>query len=97
VPITTKAVSWNPANGEVYSIQHYVITFVSGLWQVGCFLQVPRFIFTVALNTITLTLSSLIGFLGKMKEIRIILFTKIEVLLIFGIKQFYFAPMNIVI
>jgi hypothetical protein len=29
VPITTKVVSLNPANGEVYSIQHYVIKFVS--------------------------------------------------------------------
>ena len=29
VPITTKVVSSNPANGEVYSIQHYVIKFVS--------------------------------------------------------------------
>jgi len=29
VPITTKAVSLNRAHGEVYSIQHYVIKFVS--------------------------------------------------------------------
>ena len=29
VPITTKNVSWNPSNGEVYSILHYVIKFVS--------------------------------------------------------------------
>jgi hypothetical protein len=28
VPITTKVVSLNPANGKVYSIQHYVIKFV---------------------------------------------------------------------
>ena len=27
VPITTKVVSLNPAHGEVYSIQHYVIKF----------------------------------------------------------------------
>jgi hypothetical protein len=26
VPITTKVVSSNPAHGEVYSIQHYVIS-----------------------------------------------------------------------
>jgi hypothetical protein len=33
VPITTKAGSTNPAHGKVYSIQHYVIKFVSGfLW-----------------------------------------------------------------
>ena len=33
----------NPTHNEVYSIQHYVITFVSDLWQVGGFLQVLRF------------------------------------------------------
>jgi len=31
VPIITKVVSSNPANGEVYSIQHYVIKFPSDL------------------------------------------------------------------
>ena len=31
VPITTKDVSSNPIYGEVYSIQHYVIKFVSDL------------------------------------------------------------------
>ena len=30
-PITTKVVSSNPVHGEVYSIQHYVIKFVSDL------------------------------------------------------------------
>jgi hypothetical protein len=34
VPITTKVVSYNPVQGEVYSMQHYVIQFVSDLWQV---------------------------------------------------------------
>jgi hypothetical protein len=29
VPISTKVVSSNPTDGEVYSIQHYVIKFVS--------------------------------------------------------------------
>ena len=29
VPITTKAVNLNPIHGEVYSIQHYGIKFVS--------------------------------------------------------------------
>jgi len=29
VPITTKVVSLNPVQGKVYSIQHYVIMFVS--------------------------------------------------------------------
>jgi hypothetical protein len=43
VPITTKVVSSNPVHGEVYSIQHYVIKFVSDLRQVGVFLRVLRF------------------------------------------------------
>ena len=42
MPITAKFVSLNPAHGEVYSIQHYVIKFISDLRQVG-FLRVPRF------------------------------------------------------
>ena len=40
VPITTKVVSLNPIHGEVYSIQHYVIKFVSDFRQVGDFLLV---------------------------------------------------------
>ena len=43
VPITIKVVSSNPAHGEVYSIQHYVIKFVGDLWQVSSFLRVLRF------------------------------------------------------
>jgi hypothetical protein len=43
VPITTKVMSSNPVHGEVYSIQHYVIKFVSDLGQVGDFLRVLRF------------------------------------------------------
>jgi hypothetical protein len=34
VPITTKVVSLNPFHGKVYSIQLYVIKFVSDLQQV---------------------------------------------------------------
>ena len=41
--ITTKVVSSNPAHGEVYSMQHYVIQFVSDFRQVGGFLRVLRF------------------------------------------------------
>jgi hypothetical protein len=37
VPVTTKV------HGEVYSIQHYVIKFVSDLRQIGGFLRVPQF------------------------------------------------------
>jgi hypothetical protein len=65
VPITINVVSWNPAHGEVYSIQHYVIQFVSDL----AFPSTPVFstnksdrhditeiLLKVALNTINLTL-----------------------------------------
>jgi len=37
--ITTKVVSFNPVHGEVYSIHHYVIKFVSDLRQDGGFLR----------------------------------------------------------
>jgi hypothetical protein len=40
VYITTNVVSSNPAHGQVYLIQHYVIKFVNDLWQVGGFLRV---------------------------------------------------------
>jgi len=39
--ITTTVVSSNPANGEGYSVQHYVIIFVSDLRQVSGFLRFP--------------------------------------------------------
>jgi len=61
-------VSSNPVYGEVYSIQHYVIKFVSDLKQVSSFLPVFRFstnkinrhdiieiLLEVVLNTINLT------------------------------------------
>ena len=65
VPITTKVVSSNPTNGEVYSIQHYVIKCVSDLLvkQVAGFLQelwfppdhhdITEILLKVALNTVT--------------------------------------------
>jgi hypothetical protein len=43
MPITTKVVSLNPAHSEVYSIQHYVLKFVSNLRQVGGFIQILLF------------------------------------------------------
>ena len=43
VSITTKVVSSSPVHVEVYSIQHYVIKFVSDFRQVGGFLRVVRF------------------------------------------------------
>jgi hypothetical protein len=39
VPINIKVVSLNHAHGKVYSIQQYVIKFVSDLRQVGVFLH----------------------------------------------------------
>ena len=71
VPITTKVASTNPVHGEVYSIKHYVIKFVSDLRQADGFLRVLLFpspikltamhniaeiLLKVALNTIALTL-----------------------------------------
>jgi hypothetical protein len=64
----TKVVSSNPFHGKVYSIQHYMIKFVSDLQQVGGFLQalwhssinktdchdIIEILLNVALNTITL-------------------------------------------
>jgi hypothetical protein len=43
VPTTTKVVSLKPTHGEVNSIQHYVIKFVSDLRQVGGLHQLLRF------------------------------------------------------
>jgi len=37
LPITTKGVNLNPADSELYSMQHYVIKFVSDLRQIGLF------------------------------------------------------------
>ena len=42
VPATINVVNSNPAHGEVYAIQHYVIKFVSDLGQVGGFLWLHR-------------------------------------------------------
>jgi hypothetical protein len=44
VHITTNIVSSNPVHDKVYSIQLYVIKFVSDLWQDGGFLRVLRFL-----------------------------------------------------
>jgi len=46
VLITTKVVSSNPVHGEVYSIHHYVIKFVSDLRQDVSFLRVLLIFFT---------------------------------------------------
>ena len=54
VPITTKVVSSNPAHGEVYSIQHYVIKFVSDMRQVDGFFHhdTTEILLKVMLNTV---------------------------------------------
>jgi hypothetical protein len=71
VPITTKVVSLNSAHGEVYSIQHCVVKFVSDLRQIWCFLVVlpvsptnktdrhdtTEILLKVVLNTLTLIIS----------------------------------------
>jgi len=63
-----KVVSSNSAHGEAYTLQHYVLKFVSHVRQVGGFLQVRLFrppitltatiteiLFKMAFSTITLT------------------------------------------
>jgi hypothetical protein len=69
VPITTKIVSLNPTHGEVYSMHHYVIKFVSDLQQVSGFPpgfpvsytiktdchDITEILLKVALSIITLT------------------------------------------
>jgi hypothetical protein len=47
----TNVVSLHPANGKVYSIQHYVIKFVSDLQQVGGFFWVFLFPSPIKLAT----------------------------------------------
>jgi hypothetical protein len=49
--ITNKFVSLNPTHGEEYSVQHYVIKFVSDLQQVGGFLRIPLFPSQIKLTT----------------------------------------------
>ena len=44
VPITTKVVSSNPVHGVLYSIQHYVIKFVSDLRRSVILLRFPPLI-----------------------------------------------------
>ena len=44
MPITSIVVSLNPAHGEMYSIQHYLIKFDSDLWQIGGFPRLLRFV-----------------------------------------------------
>ena len=52
VHFTTKVVSSNLADGEVYSMQLYVTKFISDLWEVGGFLRVLRFPPSIKLTAI---------------------------------------------
>jgi hypothetical protein len=64
LPITTKGVSSNRTQGNVYSIPHYMIKFVSDLRQVGVFPvsstnktdrhDIAEILLKVALNTIAI-------------------------------------------
>jgi hypothetical protein len=64
VSITTDGVGSNLDQDEVYSLQHYVIKFVSDLQQVGGFLPVrhdnTELLLEVALSTITQTTNGFI-------------------------------------
>ena len=64
--ITTNVVSSNPDHGVVYSIQHYVIKFVSALRRSGTPIsstnkadrhEIAEILLKVALNTLTLILT----------------------------------------
>ena len=66
VPITANVVNSNPAHGEVYSIQHYVIKFVSDLRRLVVFLgysnktdghDITELLLKVVLSTISLPLT----------------------------------------
>ena len=66
VPITANVVNSNPAHGEVYSIQHYVIKFVSDLRRLVVFPgysnktdghDITELLLKVALSTIALPLT----------------------------------------
>ena len=76
MPITTKVLSLNPVHGEVYSIQHYVIKFVSDLqwFSPGTPVSstnktdhhdITEILLNVALNTINL--KTYLIFVGSMK------------------------------
>ena len=63
VPITTNIVSSNPAHDEEFSIQHYVIKFVSDLrFPPPINLTATIILLKVALNTISLTPQRTYGF-----------------------------------
>ena len=63
VPVTTRVVGSSPVHGEVYSIQHYVIKFVSVWFSPGALVSstgktdrhnITEILLKVTLNTISL-------------------------------------------
>jgi hypothetical protein len=95
--ITTNVVSSNPAQGDVYSIQHYVIKFVSDLRQVGGFLRLLRFPppiklthnITETLLKVTLSTISLIPSKKQLWNITNVIFTRKEAMM-FEIRNILF-------
>ena len=57
VPITTNAMSSNTAHGEVYSIQHYVITFDNDLRLVSFTNKTYRYITEILLKVAVHTIA----------------------------------------
>jgi hypothetical protein len=73
LPVTTKVVSSNSTHSEVYSIQHYMIQFVSDLWQVSGFLRVLRLWhvrFQLSVISLFLPRTAHCGGLGKCAVVR---------------------------
>ena len=78
----TKVVSSNPVHGKMYSIQHYVIKFVTDLRQVGCFFpctlvsstnktdrhDIAEILLNVALNSIDLPTESTANYVLEMSS-----------------------------
>jgi hypothetical protein len=65
VPITTKVVSYNPVQDEVYSMQHYVIQFVSDLRQIGGFLRQTLALLRVSITVKHILLSKMYMFIKR--------------------------------
>jgi hypothetical protein len=62
---TTNAMNSNSTQGEMYSIQHYMIKFVSDLWQVGGLHRVLRLPPPITLTTVALNLTFKCRFQGS--------------------------------
>ena len=67
VPTTTKVVSSNPAHGEVYLIQSYVIKFVSDVRQDGVFSGYFGFLRVLRFSPGTSVFSGYAGFLRVLR------------------------------